>query len=108
MADPWGLSLDQPPARVLKVLEAAEASGWQLGPTGTTLVARLYRPDHEGLPFFARWDLVSTGEGKRSWRFHGAMAANGQRLNYRDIFTYLDDPSVIYPEDPDANRPAAA
>lgn len=103
LSDPWGLALDQAPARVLKVLDAAEEHGWQLGRTGTTMVARFYRPDHEGLPFFARWDLlvVDKETGKRSWRFHGAMAANGQRLTYNDIFIYLKDPDVIWPDPPE-------
>lgn len=86
-----------PPPRVLKVLDAAEENGWTENPY-VSLVVRLTRED--AVPFFARWDLVTNGD-KRSWRFHGARAANGQALNYGDIFIYLDDPSVIYPEPPE-------
>lgn len=85
-------------ARALKVLAKAEEEGWTLNPV-CSLVLRLTRED--ALPFFARWDLTVAPEtGKKSWRFQGARAMNGQPLNYNDISVYLEDPSVIYPEPP--------
>lgn len=96
--DELGAVIDgPPPARVLKVLDAADENGWTENPY-ISLVVRLTRED--AIPFFARWDLVGS-EDKRSWRFQGARAANGQKLNYNDIFIYLEDPSVIYPEPPE-------
>jgi hypothetical protein len=85
--------------RAMKVLDAAKANGWVENPY-CSLVLRLTRPDAE--PFFARWDLSFNPEtGKRSWRFVGARAKNGQPLNYTDIFIYLENPAVIYPEPPE-------
>lgn len=108
--DPWdepltSLAIDDAlevvPARLRKALEAAQENGWELGPTGCTAVMRLYKPgDTIALPFFVRWDLVKTKGDKWSWRFHGSMAQNGQRMNYNDIFSYIEDPQVIYPEPP--------
>jgi hypothetical protein len=64
--------------------------------------------DYDGLPFYATWELTGwTPKGKPSWHFAGAQAANGQRLNERDIFTYLEDPSVIYPEPPEDENEAS-
>lgn len=86
------------PARALKVLEAAKANGW-VENTHCSLVLRLTREDAE--PFWARWDLSFNPEtGRKSWRFYGARAKNGQALNYNDIFIYLENPEVIYPEPP--------
>jgi hypothetical protein len=90
------------PPRVLKVLAAAECGGWTENPY-VSLAVRYTHP--EGQPFFARWDLFVSGEGKHSWRFAGARANNGQSLNYNDILTYLGDPSVIYPEPPADTTP---
>lgn len=85
-------------ARALKVLDAAKANGW-VENTHCSLVLRLTRDDAE--PFFASWDLsFNPDTGKPSWRFTGARAKNGQPLNYNDIFIYLEDPRVIYPEPP--------
>ena len=87
------------PARAIKVLEAAKANGWTENPY-SSFVVRLTREDAE--PFFARWDLSFNPEtGKKSWRFAGARARNGQALNYSDIFIYLENPEVIYPEPPE-------
>ena len=86
------------PARAIKVLDTAKAKGWTENPF-CSLVLRLTRAD--AIPFFARWDLSFNADtGKKSWRFTEARAANGQPLNYNDIFIYLDDPRVIYPEPP--------
>jgi hypothetical protein len=66
---------------------------------------RLHNPDDKlALPFYVRWDLAISNEGKASWRFHSARAQNGQRLNWNDIKTYLHDPSVIYPEPPEGEQ----
>lgn len=84
------------PVNAQKVLDTASEFGWWENPY-TSLVIRLTKEEAE--PFFCRWDLfVDPETGKRSWRFAGARAANGQPLNYNDIFIYLQDPSVIYPE----------
>lgn len=86
-------------ARALKVLAKAQEEGWTQNPV-CSLVLRLTRED--ALPFFARWDLTFNPEtGKKSWRFQGARAMNGQALNYNDIFIYLEDPDVIEPESPE-------
>lgn len=54
------------------------------------------------LPFFATWLLKGwTKGGKGSWSFDCARASNGQALSEDDILTYLNDPSVIYPEPPE-------
>jgi hypothetical protein len=85
-------------ARALKVLAKAKEEGWTENPH-CSLVLRLTRGD--ALPFFARWDLSFDPEtGKKSWRFQGARAQNGQPLNYNDIAIYLEDPDVIYPDPP--------
>ena len=87
-------------ANVRKVLDAAEEHGWSENPA-VSVVIRLAKPEDKlARPFFMRWDLTRTPEGKRSWRFQGARANNGQPLNYRDCLVYLADPSVIYPEPP--------
>lgn len=84
-------------ARAMKILDQAAELGWTENPF-VSLVIRLTRED--ALPFYARWDLSVTSEGKRSWRFQGARAANGQALNYNDIKIYLQDPDVIQPDMP--------
>jgi len=97
------------PARVAKVLNAAAEHGWAENPV-VSLTIRLAKPDDipeprsgaVALPFFATWHLFTDPEsGKRSWRFASARAKNGQALNYSDIFIYLEDPDVIYPEPPE-------
>lgn len=91
-------ALESPlPPTVVRVLDKAEELGWFQN-SHTSLVVRLSRDD--ALPFFARWDMVVSPEGKRSWRFVHAWAKNAQPLSYNDIMIYLDDPSVIYPEPP--------
>ena len=113
--DPWGEperglvigdSLETVPARLRKVLEAAEDNGWEMSKTGCTAVLRLHRPaDEVALPFYVRWDLLRIGkegkEGKLSWRYHSAMAQNGQKLNYNDVFDYIEHPEYIHPEPPE-------
>lgn len=85
-------------ARALKVLAMAREHGWVDNPH-TSLVVRLTKD--EALPFFIRWDLSFDPEtGKKSWRFQGARAQNGQALNYNDALLYLQDPDVIHPEPP--------
>jgi hypothetical protein len=92
-------------ARALKVLAAAKDAGWTENPY-TSLVLRLTREDAR--PFFARWDLsFDPATGRKSWRFQGARAGNGQALSYQDIFLYLDDPSVIEADPPDELAEAA-
>lgn len=92
--------------RVLKVLIAAEENGWTENPYHSFAV-RFQKPDDpKAKPFFMRWDLFKDPEtGKRSWRFAGARAQNGQALNYRDAVIYLQDTSVIYPEPPEEGEP---
>ena len=90
--------LENPSAsRAFGILDMAKEYGWTENPF-TSLVIRLTHPD--GRPFFARWDLSITEAGKRSWRFQGARAVNGQALNYNDVKLYLQDPTVIEPEPP--------
>lgn len=85
-------------SRALKILDTAEDLGWLVNPV-CSFVIRLTRDD--AVPFFARWDLAyDEAKAKRSWRFAGARAANGQALNYNDIKVYLNDPDVIHPEAP--------
>jgi len=100
--------LDEPlPVRVRKVLDTAVEYDWCHNPV-VSLTIRLTRlgddvrhpAEMPALPFFATWTLDTRGD-KRSWRFAGARAKNGQALSYGDIFTYLEDPSVIYPEPPE-------
>lgn len=91
---------DPTAAKAIKLLAKAREEGWHENPF-TSLVIRLGKDG--AVPFFIRWDLgVGTG-GKPSWRFAGARAANGQQLNYNDALLYLEDQTVILPEDPDAN-----
>ncbi len=87
------------PVKALKVLEAMRDNGWTENPFASFAV-RGARPDAE--PFFAVWHCFFNEEtGKRSWRFANARAKNGQPLNYTDIFIYLENPLVIYPEPPE-------
>lgn len=89
---------EDPAPRASKVLDYALEHGWRLHGLGGSFVMRLNRDDAE--PFFASWKIeVDPETGKKSWRFAGAKARNGQALAYGDIITYLDDPSVIYPEE---------
>lgn len=100
-------ALDNTTPRMLKVLKAAEELGWTAGVTSVTV--RLSRPDDKpdrtgavALPFYATWVLKGwTPTGRPSWSFMGARASNGQALSEADIMTYLEDPSVIYPEPPE-------
>lgn len=86
-------------SRALKLLDYAYEQGWELNPNAS-FVMRLTRDD--ALPFFIRYDLYFSLEThERKWKFAGAMAQNGQKLNYNDIKKYLNDPDVIYPEPPD-------
>jgi hypothetical protein len=87
--------------QVRKILDAAEANGWTEN-GATTLVIRLSKPgDPLAKPFFLKWDLTGrTAKGKPSWRFAGARARNGQAMNLSDALLYLEDTSVIYPENP--------
>lgn len=92
-------------ARAISILKTAEKLGWTENPYAS-LVIRLTRSD--ALPFYARWDLsFDPKTAKRSWRFAHAQAANGQKLAYVDIGTYLNDPRVIYPDPPDELAEAA-
>jgi hypothetical protein len=91
------LSGEPSAARALKLLDTATELGWTENPA-CSFVIRLTRED--ALPFYARWDLSVSDAGKKSWRFQGARAQNGQPLAFRDIDTYLNDPDVIYPEPP--------
>jgi hypothetical protein len=85
-------------SRALKILDQADELGWTVNPA-CSFVIRLTRDD--AVPFFARWDLAyDEVKAKRSWRFAGARAANGQALNYNDIKVYLNDPDVIQPDMP--------
>jgi len=84
-------------ARAMKILDQAAELGWTENPF-VSLVIRLTRED--AIPFFARWDLSVSDTWKRSWRFQGARAMNGQALNFNDIKIYLEDPDVIHPEMP--------
>lgn len=96
--DELGGELIALPPRVRKVLDAAYEQGW-MDNAYTSIVVRLTREDAK--PFFASWHWIEVAPGKRAWRFHGARAANGQQLNYNDIFEYLEDPTVIEPEPPE-------
>lgn len=87
------------PARAIRILDQAAELGWTENPY-CSFVIRLTREDAK--PFYARWDMSHNPEtGKRSWRFAHAQASNGQRLAFRDIQTYLEDPRVIEPFPPD-------
>lgn len=88
---------DSTAKRAFAILDMAREHGWTDNPF-TSLVIRLTHP--EGRPFFARWDLTVSDEGKRSWRFQGARANNGQPLNFNDVKLYLQDPTVVEPEPP--------
>jgi hypothetical protein len=91
------------PPRVVKLLKSAVDNGWEANAPGITFRVRLTKPDDDlALPFFIGWDLYLNPEtAKWSWRFSGARAKNGQPMNFNDVFTYLEDPSVIYPEPPE-------
>lgn len=99
MAEVLDLAL---PPNARKVLEAAEAGGWEPNGKGTSLVIRLDHPtDPDAVPFFVSWLLYTSPEGKRSWRFYNAAAANLQSMSFKDVLTYLADPTVIWPEFPE-------
>lgn len=88
---------DASAARAVKLLRLAIELGWTENPY-TSLVVRLKHPDGE--PMFARWDMAIGANGKASWRFKGARAANGQPLTLNDAFAVLEHPELIYPEPP--------
>ena len=88
------------PRTVERTLREAEANGWIIRGRGPTLVIPLDKPDDENaVPFYCRWILVRAKDGTRRWQFDGAAAANWQPMTFHDIFTYLKDPSVIWPEE---------
>lgn len=106
--DPWGepetalgIETDSIPTSLKRVLREAALNGWALSKTGCTMVARFGKPDDpKALPFFMRWDLRQGASGNLTWRFHSSLAANGQRMNNRDVLAYLADPDLIQPSDP--------
>lgn len=84
------------PPTARKILDMAAREGWIQGPI--TLVIRLNRPNEQ--PLFARWDLRES-----KWRFSEcrvlAPRRNGLvKLSAHDALIYLQDPTVIYPEEP--------
>lgn len=91
------LALDEEkmPPNVRKLLRIAEEEGWEIGPV--TLVARLAKKGAK--PFFARWDFKN-----ERWAFNMCRVINPlgglMPLKVSDAFIYLQDQSVIYPEDP--------
>lgn len=96
MALPWE---EEVPPRILKLIKLGLDSGWH---NYTSLVARFQKPRAQ--PFYAGWTL--TPEGK--WKFLNARAINPKGvglvpLGARDIAIYLEDPTVIYSEDPSGN-----
>jgi hypothetical protein len=101
IADLADHELSEPlPARVRKVLEQAQENGWVLNGKGLTMAIRLDKPDDpDAVPFCALWTWTLGDKGKGSWRFSGACAANWQPMNFADIFTVLEDPSRIWPEE---------
>lgn len=84
------------PPNAKKLLRIAEENEWQIGPI--TLVARLQRADAQ--PLFARWDLKENRWSFSQCRVISPVGQGLQKLTIRDAFVYLQDPSVIYPEDP--------
>lgn len=85
------------PPNARKLLRIAEEEEWQIGPV--SLVARLHKEGAQ--PFFARWDLK---EGRWSFAQCRALSPVGEglvKLKISDAFIYLQDPTVIYPEDPE-------
>ena len=88
------------PKTVERVLKTAQENGWVLNGKGMTMVIRLDKPDDpDAVPFYCSWQLVIAKDGQRRWQFTGAAAANWQPLTFHDVFTYLKDPSVIWPEE---------
>ena len=107
-------ALNEPvPPAVQKILDAAVEHGWSENPC-VSLVVRLAKLGDKAVkrgeslakPFFMTWELAGETEKthKRSWRFTGARAANGQPLSSDDCLIYLQDPSVIYPTDPNEEQ----
>jgi hypothetical protein len=88
------------PPNARKLLRIAEEEGWQIGTV--SLVARINREGAQ--PFYASWHLK---EGKWSFAQCRALSPVGQglvKLTIRDAFVYLQDPTVIYPEDPEESE----
>lgn len=93
---PWESEV---PPRILKLIHLALDLEWS---QRTTLVARFQKPQAQ--PFFAGWEYSPK---TNRWAFDIArVMAPGKTglipLSARDIAVYLEDPSVIYPEDPNA------
>jgi hypothetical protein len=84
-------------ARAVKILQQALAAGWTENPYAS-LVLRLKHPD--GVPMFARWNLVISDKGKPSWRFYGARASNGQAMTLNDVALVIEHPELVFPEPP--------
>lgn len=86
---------DGMPTSAGRILKLAEANDWGFGVV--SLVIRVNHPS--GVPpIFISWHY-SLDTGK--WAFHGAMAANMQKLNSNDVRTVLEHPDALLPEDPD-------
>lgn len=85
------------PPNLKKLIRIAEEEGWT--PNGTSLASRWTRADAR--PFFATW-LFKHGK----WQFDVCRymdPINGLgKLTIRDAFIYLQDPTVIQQEDPNA------
>lgn len=99
MAEAVSLALDEQkmPPNAKKLLRIAEEQGWQIGTV--SLVARMTRADAQ--PFFASWHFK---DGRWAFDMCRALSPVGQglvKLKISDAFIYLQDPTVIYPEDPE-------
>lgn len=91
------LDEDKMPPNAKKLLRIAEENDWQIGPV--TLVVRLQREGAK--PLFARWDLKESRWSFAMCRVPRPVAGGLMPLKISDAFIYLQDTSVIYPEDPE-------
>lgn len=96
------------PKTVSEIVRLAEENGWEVRATCNdehqSLVVRFRRPD--ALPGYISWkDRKAAGAVVSNWpwwvRSGGLVALIYHTLGVKDIKAYLQDPEVIYPDDPE-------
>lgn len=85
------------PPNAKKLLRIAKEEGWIFN--GTSLAVRLTRDDAQ--PFFVIWIHKDDKWRLFDCKYLDPISGLG-KLAMNDAFVYLKDPTVIYPEDPNA------
>lgn len=86
------------PGAITKVLEAAEAEGWQFHGKGASIAFRLDKEGDElALPLYLTWQIGKTPGGKVSFRAGNAGTPIMAPMSVADAIEYMADPTLIWP-----------